>query len=317
MPKVISIGNTCLDIILTPTDHLPRWNSEIVFPRSQWRLGGQGANFAIATALLGLKPILVSSIGTDVAGNQLRSELSMTKSINKRFLLREHSETGFSVTLIHRDGERSFLTYLGHQNLFTMRPIMRDLLKIITKDDIVHISGLYNLPKLESELSSPMSKLRNARARISFDPGWNPHGFTATERDRFYRLLSQVDFFEPNDEELMQLVGESNVRAAVTKVKRRYFGVLAVKLGKRGSMIIASSGNKVTVVQPYPTRAADTTGAGDVFDAGFIAGIVQGRSLEHSAMIGNAAASIAISKSGRASLRFPKFSEVQTLINNQ
>ena len=88
MPKVISIGNTCLDIILTPTDHLPRWNSEIVFPRCEWRLGGQGTNFAIATALLGFKPILVSSIGTDGAGNQLHSELSMTKSINKRFLLR-------------------------------------------------------------------------------------------------------------------------------------------------------------------------------------------------------------------------------------
>ena len=154
-------------------------------------------------------------------------------------------------------------------------------------------------------------------AKISFDPGWNPHGFTAAERDRFYRLLSQVDFYEPNDTELMQLAGESNFRVAVTKVKRKFLGVLAVKLGKRGSSIVVSSGNKMTVVSPYPTRAADTTGAGDVFDAGFIGGIVQRHSLEYSATMGNAAASIAISKSGRARVRFPKFREVQALIDTR
>jgi sugar/nucleoside kinase (ribokinase family) len=315
MPKVISIGNTCLDIILSGTDHLPRWNSEIIFPASQWRLGGQGVNFAIATALMGMKPLLVSSIGTDMIGNQIWAELFSVRSIDKRFVRREFSATGYSVTIIHRDGERSFLTFLGHQSLFSMRPIMHDLVRIIEEGDIIHVSGLYMLRRFESEFPATVKKLRSAGARISFDPGWNPDGFTAKQRGTFFASLSQVDFYEPNDSELMQLSGTSRVAGAITEVRRRFPGVLAVKLGKKGSMIIDTAGRE-TLVESYRTHAIDTTGAGDVFDAGFVLGIFQNRSLEDSAKIGNAAASIAVSKSGKATFRFPKFSEVQTLIHN-
>jgi ribokinase len=90
--------------------------------------------------------------------------------------------------------------------------------------------------------------------------------------------------------------------------------VLAIKLGRKGSRIIEPS-DRVRFVPPFPTRVADTTAAGDVFDAGFIAGIVKNHDLELSAKMGNAAASVAISRRGKTSLRFPKFSEVQSLID--
>jgi sugar/nucleoside kinase (ribokinase family) len=311
--NVISIGNTCLDIVLSQTDELPKWNSEIIFQNAEWRLGGQATNFAIATESLGLDPILVSSIGSDGIGNQLRAELASTGFTDERLLLCEDSSTGFSISLIRNDGERAFLTFLGHQKSFTPKHIMNDILNIIGKDDIVHISGFNVLPKLQKDLHAVTSRLRKADARISVDPGWYPKGFSQKQRNIFYKVLSHVEFYEPNDAELMQLSGERNVNLAAIKVKRRYSGALVVKLGKRGSKIIDPSG-KVTIVKSYPTHAVDTTGAGDVFDAGFIAGIVLNHGLEYSAKMGNAAASIAISRRGRASFRFPKLREVQTLI---
>jgi ribokinase len=315
VPKVISIGNTCLDIILSYADQLPNWNSELLFEKSEWRLGGQGANFAIASANLGLKQILISSIGKDDVGDRLSADLT-SASIDKRLFKREDSGTGFSVTLIRRDGERLFLTFLGHQAMFNARRMMKDVLGVIEVGDIVHISGLYNLPGLKRELTSVAKRLKRAGAMISFDPGWNPDGFSKRTLDEFYRTLSHVDFYEPNDAELMQLAGETSLDLATVRVKRRYQGALVVKLGKYGSKVIDSS-NRVTAVRPYRTLVADTTGAGDVFDAGLIAGIVHDQDLGISARFGNAAASIAISRRGNPSARFPKYHEVQRHIGDQ
>jgi ribokinase len=313
---VISIGNTCLDIVLSYADQLPNWNSELLFRKSEWRLGGQGANFAIASANLGLKQILVSSIGRDDIGDMLTDDLTSAISIHKRLFKREDSETGFSVTLIRKDGERSFLTFLGHQNMFNTRHIMNDILAAIDIGDIVHISGLYNLPRLKRQLASITKRLEKAGARISFDPGWNPNGFSKRTRDELYETLSNVDFYEPNDAELTQLAGEKSLDLAAVRVKRRYNGVLVVKLGKYGSRVIDTS-NRVTVVPSYRTVVADTTGAGDVFDAGLIPGIVHDRNFEFSARFGNAAASIAISRRGKPNARFPKYPEVRRLVGNQ
>jgi len=313
VPKVISIGNTCLDIVLSYADQLPNWNSELLFRQSEWRLGGQGANFAIASANLALQQILISSVGNDYVGDRLSSELASAIPIHKRLFRCEESETGFTVSLIRKDGERLFLTFLGHQNTFSLTHMMNDILAIVEMDDIVHFSGVYNLPGLRRELTSVTKRLERAGARISFDPGWNPDNFSKRTREEFYGILSHVDFYEPNDAELRQLAGETNVDLAALGVKRRYEGVLVVKLGKYGSKVFDSS-HRVTAVRSYRTSVADTTGAGDVFDAGLLAGIIHNRNLEFSARFGNAAASIAISRRGTPKHRFPKYPEVRRLI---
>ena len=312
MPKVVSIGNTCLDIILRYASRFPGWSEEILFKESEWRLGGQGANFAIAAANLNLNPILVSNLGSDEVGSRIGAELASAVSIKKRLFKLERIGTGFTVALVRHDGERSFLTFLGHQKLFTVKPIMRDLLRIVQSNDIVHISGLYMLPKLRQELPILLRNLRGANARISFDPGWNPDGFRKTARENFYRILSFVDFYEPNEEELKQLSGEPSIRSAIKRIKVKFRGVVAVKLGRKGSGIIES--DRVRFVPSYPTSVEDTTGAGDVFDAGFIAGVLKNHDFELCCKMANAAASIAISRQGKPKLRFPTLSEVQSLI---
>jgi ribokinase len=124
-----------------------------------------------------------------------------------------------------------------------------------------------------------------------------------------------VDFFEPNEEELKQLSGETTVQSAIRRVKPRFQGVLAVKLGWKGSRIVEPS-EEGRYIPSFPTRVADTTAAGDVFDAAFISGIVKSHDLRLCAKMGKAAASIAISRRGKTSLRFPKLSEVQSLIDH-
>ena len=119
--KIISIGNICLDIILRPADRLPKWSTELFFKETQSRSGGQGLNFAVASALFGNTTLLASNMGMDQAGAAIEAELSAVKNLDLRLLRRTKEPTGFTVSVVRSDGERFFLAPLGHQREFWTR----------------------------------------------------------------------------------------------------------------------------------------------------------------------------------------------------
>lgn len=86
MTKVISIGNTCLDLILRYVDKVPDWGTEKFCKESESRLAGQGVNFAITAAKLSNKTFLASNIGNDPIGRNFKSELNQLSSLDTRFL---------------------------------------------------------------------------------------------------------------------------------------------------------------------------------------------------------------------------------------
>lgn len=303
MPKVISIGNTCLDIILLHADHFPKWGTEIFFEETGWRTAGQGANFAIASGSLGNTTYLISNIGSDPAGARIEAELKTIKRLDLRFLRKTTGSTGFTVSVIRSDGERLFLTFLGHQEFFSLKRDEHKIIQTAENEDIIHISGYYMLPHLREELPPLLKKLRAKNVRISFDPGWPPFDFSRSERANLDTILPHVDYFEPNETELLAITGENTIASAVGKIRRRFSGVLALKRGERGSVIF--SGNKRIISKAFKIRALDSTGAGDVFDAAFLTGAIKEDALELCARKGNAAAAILMTRGNSDRSRFP------------
>ena len=303
MPKVISLGNTCLDIILLHTDNLPKWGREIFFDETLWRTAGQGANFAIASSSLGNTTYLISNIGSDPAGARIEAELKTIKRLDLRFLRKTTGSTGFSVSVIRSDGERLFLTFLGHQDIFSLKRDEGEIIHTAENEDIIHISGYYMLPHLREELPPLLRELRAKNVRISFDPGWYPFGFNRSERANLKTILPHVDYFEPNEMELLAMTGENTITSAVGKIRRCFSGVLALKRGESGSVIF--SGNKRIISKAFKIRALDSTGAGDVFDAAFLTGAIKEDALEVCARKGNAAAAILMTRGNSDRSRFP------------
>ncbi|MGO9646326.1 MAG: PfkB family carbohydrate kinase [Candidatus Bathyarchaeia archaeon] len=86
MVKVISVGNTCLDIILRNVDQIPDWGTEKFCQESETRFAGQATNFAISSAKLSHKTYLVSSIGNDLIGKHFKSELNHLSFLDCSFL---------------------------------------------------------------------------------------------------------------------------------------------------------------------------------------------------------------------------------------
>jgi sugar/nucleoside kinase (ribokinase family) len=310
--KIISIGNTCLDIILMHTNQLPEWSTERFFKETQWRAAGQGANFAIAAASLGHPTHLVSNIGSDQIGAGIHADLGKMRFLNLQFLEKASGSTGFTVSVVRSDGERLFLTFLGHQNTFSLLHNKRRILQSIQDNDIIHISGYYMLPKLSNELPSLIPQFKAKQAKISFDPGWPPFGFNKAERKNLNMILPHVDYFEPNETELQTMTGECTISSAVKALSRVCSGVVAVKRGSKGSITFAE--NRARITPAFKIRAIDSTGAGDVFDAAFLTGIIQDAPLSVCARRGNAAAAALMSNTNTGLSRFPKEANVKRFL---
>jgi len=168
------------------------------------------------------------------------------------------------------------------------------------------------LPKLRAELLALLMEARERKARISFDPGWDSNGFNETSRTELLQLLPHVNFFEPNESELKAISRKPTIAESINEVSAHYSGVVALKLGELGSRIY-DHGRIVGEAKSFPTQVIDSTGAGDVFDAGFIHGIIKQQNHVEAARIGNAAASILISRKGAGHSRFPTVVEIVNL----
>jgi len=232
-----------------------------------------------------------------------------------QFFRVENQPTGFTVVLVRTDGERLFLANLGHQNSYSLKPDWERILDLIEPGDFLHASGYFMLPKLRTELLALFAEAQERKAKISFDPGWDSNGFNETSRTEVIRLLSHVNLFEPNEPELKAISRKSRIAECVEELSAHYSGVIALKLGESGSRIY-DRGQIVGEAKPFATKVIDSTGAGDVFDAGFICGLIKKQNLLEAARIGNAAASILISRKGAGHSRFPTFIEIANLTKN-
>jgi sugar/nucleoside kinase (ribokinase family) len=111
---------------------------------------------------------------------------------------------------------------------------------------------------------------RAAGGRTFFDTAWDPEDFPPARRAELYDLLSSVDVFLPNEAEARAIAGDSDVRSAALALQGASGGWVVVKLGARGCLAVGPEGAELTASAPVVAVAADTTGAGDAFNAGLV-----------------------------------------------
>jgi sugar/nucleoside kinase (ribokinase family) len=137
----------------------------------------------------------------------------------------------------------------------------------------VHVSSYYLQRGLHEGLLELFAEARTADATTSVDPNWDPRGDWDAG---LLRLLGRTDWFLPNSAEARQITGVDDIEIATTALAENGC-TLAVKLGAGGGL--AARGDEVFQVPAYQVRVEDTTGAGDSFDAGLVAAVLQGEPL--------------------------------------
>jgi len=304
-PEAIIIGAAIADIPLAPVDRGVFDAGSTPVERITMQLGGDAANEAAALCRLGHPAALVDPVGDDGAGAFVISELERA-GVDTRWMRRAPGvDTGINVVLVGPDGERRFIT---SRTGSLRRLTLADALPALESPGLAgaRVCCLASLfVSFELSPADTAELFRRARARgltLCADATRPKHGETARDlRD----ALSQLDYFLPNLEEAAALTGRSDPDAAADALLDAGVRRLALKLGGRGCLIADAEGRRIVPAVPG-IRAVDTTGAGDTFAAGFIAGLLEGRSFEACARLGNAAASLCVEVVGAGAGRWTR-----------
>lgn len=232
--------------------------------------GGSACNTAVGIGRLGGKARFVGKCGNGAMGELFRS--SLTKQAVEPLLFPSDNFTGRVLSIITPDAQRSMLTFLGASAETDPRDLTPDC---FSDAAIVHIEGylLFNRDLITAALESAKA----AGALVSLDLA--SHNVVAESRRILPELVGRyVDILIANEDEALAYTGIRDEYAAVEDMAA-HTDLAVLKRGARGALI-AHAGTVTEVEAKGDGRAVtDTTGAGDLWAAGFLYGLVNGMPL--------------------------------------
>jgi sugar/nucleoside kinase (ribokinase family) len=256
--------------------------------------GGSAANSMAGIASLGGTPAFIGKVGADKLGEIFNHEI---KVVGVDFHAGKTNSTklptAVCLILVTPDAQRTMNTYLGACTELGPDDIDE---KVIKAADVTYIEGY--------QWDTPLAKAAIRKACVAAKAAGNKVALSLSDpfvvdrhRDDLLELIfNHVDLLFGNEEEVFRLYQTTNFDTAVTKL-RQSNTLACMTLGARGAVVVDTMG--VDTVPAAPVKAVvDTTGAGDLFAAGFLYGYTHGRDLVRSAKIGALAAAEIISHMG-------------------
>jgi sugar/nucleoside kinase (ribokinase family) len=292
--EALVFGNVTLDVICYPVDEVPRHES-IAFDDVTVSPGGCGSNTAIGLAALGIPTGIVARTGNDGAADLLFRYWERV-GLDTRFVQRTAEKpTGTSVGLIDHDFQPRFIHTSGANRGLTATVINP---QVFAKAGVrfLHIAGFFVLPHLFEDVGQKLAELRKLGIKTSLDVVFNVRMDDSKLRAALWDAMPNLDYFLANDHEAFRLTGETDPRKAAVILRERGAKNVIVKLGAQGCYVLSDA---FTGVVPALTVAVvDTTGAGDAFAAGFIAGLSRGANIRAACEAGNHAGARIVQKLG-------------------
>jgi len=255
---LLVLGDCNPDLLLAVGDDALRFGQhESLVEAGRLQVGGSASIAACAAARLGMSTALVAAVGDDLFGRFMLDELAARGVDTAACPVLVGADTGITVALA-RGGDRAILTAPGAIARLTAEMVPPDLL---TSAGHVHIASYHLLDGLRPGLPELLRTARAAGATVSVDP----QGDVGGGRDGLAELAPQLDVLFVNESERRAL-GDVAVP------------LMVVKLGVEGAIARAADGVEVRA-RPPAVEAVDATGAGDAFDAGFLAARAAGLAL--------------------------------------
>lgn len=265
--------------------------------------GGSAANTIHGLAMLGIGTGFIGSIGKDETGDFF--EKDMTTAGVKTYLLRRNNVTGTAVTLITPDSERTFATHLGAAVELDEKDIEPDFYKGY---DILYIEGYLISSFALIEKACRLAKENSMLVALDLAS----YNVVESNLDSFRRIVNDyTDILFANETEAEAFTGVP--REYALPLLSRATDITVFKTGEKGSWI--KKGNETFKIDPFRVKCIDTTGAGDLYAAGFLYGYALGLDLEMCGTIGSLMGGKVIEIPG-ARMDISKFTEIKSIIEN-
>ncbi len=294
MSKVLGMGNALVDILTRMEDdellqrlNFPKGSMQLVDAETSSKVlehishlkteqasGGSAANTIHGLSCLGVQTGFLGKVGNDDLGEFFKKDMSSNNIEPK--LLTSDNQSGKAIALISPDSERTFATFLGAAVELSPDDIVEDLFHGYTH---FHIEGylVYNQPLIEKALKcAKEAKLIVSLDLASFNVVEDNHAFLKD------MVAKYVDILFANEEEAKAFTKKEEKEALEVMAKDCNIAVL--KLGSKGSII--KHFETTFEVGVIPANSIDTTGAGDLYAAGFLYGLVNFLPIDKCGQIG-------------------------------
>ncbi len=255
--------------------------------------GGSAANTIAGMAILGSKVAFIGKVGDDQLGRSFERGLS---DIGVFYRTRRYSSmgsTGCCIVMTTPDAQRTMNTCLGISGALEPRDIDGDT---IYNSEIVYLEGyLMDSESARKAFAKAVGLSRKSGGRIALTLS----DTLCVERHRreFMRLLAEdIDIIFANEDEIKMLFQSSGFEDAADACKK-YDKIFALTRGESGSVVI-SSGRRYDIEPERNIEIVDTTGAGDMYAAGFLHGYINNRQVDICGRMGNLAAAAVITHFG-------------------
>lgn len=263
MYDIIAVADLCCDIIVSGPR--PEFNQvELLADDYVMDLGGSVGIFASQYAKLGGSIALLGFVGNDMAGKIILERLRQSGVDTSFIQVTGQQKTGLGLNIFSA-GDRAMLAYLGTMDESQSSLLTKDWLH---KTKHWHIASYFLLQHMTEAWKPWIQQLKTAGITVSLDTNWDPSSQWKNVKD----MLPLVDVFLPNEAEAIAISGKNNVTEA-----GQFLAVICplvvIKTGEKGAVVFRKD---QYIEYPVPEKLtrnlkiADTTGAGDNFDAGFI-----------------------------------------------
>jgi sugar/nucleoside kinase (ribokinase family) len=270
MLDCLSAGILVVDHLTSPITHLPRAGELIMADELPLSIGGNAANVSINLARLGVKVGAVGCVGRDAFG-QFAIDTLKNGGVDVRGVRVLDGVPTAATLIINVQGEdRRFIHAAGANAAMSADGIPRDLVK---RCKVFYVGGYLLMPPLErpGTLVELFREAHAAGAKTVLDvvvPAKGEHWH------KFEEILTETDVFLPNSDEAELITGLSDPLAQAVRFRAAGVKTVVITRGEQGTLLVEE--NRRLHAGVYPTQFVGGTGAGDAFDAGYIAGLLAG-----------------------------------------
>ena len=293
MKKVLCIGSVTTDIIVRPVDALPDPGTSRVVENAAMYVGGCAANAANDLGKMGVPVGCAFKVGKDSFGSFVKRTMKKY-NVNTDGIVTDGSEdTTCSILCVSSDGQRSYFFNPGSAAAYKKEDLD---LSLIDQYDIIFIAGALLLYDFDGVPCSEILRYAKEKGKYTImDTAWD-------SRDRWMELIGPsrpyLDLFMPSYDEAVKIAGETELDAIADCFFAKGAKNVIIKIGKDGAYICEENGDRYTLPTYSKYKPVDTTGAGDSFCAGFIAGLAHDLDYRTSGKIGNAVGTLCVMEVG-------------------
>ncbi len=291
MADVVCLGILVADCVGKPIESMPERGKLALVDNMELHTGGCASNTGTALAKIGVDAAIIGKVGSDGFGDFMVNELSKHGADCSGIVRDGETHTSATMVMISRDGERTFIHYIGANATLTEKDVDWSVVK---RGKILHVAGTFLMPGFDGQpTANVLKKAKDMGVTTSLDTAWDSRG---NWMELLEPCLPYVDYAVPSIEEARMCTGKQEPSDVADVFMSKGVKTVALKMGDQGCYI---KNKDIELRIPiYKVDAVDAVGAGDAFAAGFLTGVVNGWDLLRTGKFANAVGAFCVTALG-------------------